>query len=169
MRLTQFALVCALAALPSAAHAVEELTFVGLPWGAEREAVMERLTAHGFSLRSADDRGNLVFLGRVHDQDAIVLAWMARGQLVKVSVRLITPGDQAPRIYQKTRRWLVDSFGEPIVDVDGDGAPAAFWRRARSDAYVKISAELTVDIAYESAAWRAEFERLTRPSSGGRP
>jgi hypothetical protein len=167
MRLTRFALACALVALPSAAGAGEELTFAGLPWGAERALVTERLTAEGFSLRDSDAGGNLVFLGRVHDQAAIVMAWMARGQLVKVSVRLITSGDEAPQVYEKTRQQLVESFGEPVKDAEGNAAPAAFWRRGQSDAYVKISAELTVDISYESAAWRAEFERLTKRTSGG--
>lgn len=166
MRLTRLAVVCALVALPATAHAVEELTFADLPWGAGRDAVTERLTAHGFTLRNADDSGNLVFLGRVHNEEAIVLAWMARGQLVKVSVRLLTSVDEAARVYGKARQWLVESFGRPLREVDGNGTLGAFWRRAQSDAYVKISAQLTVDIDYESAAWRAEFERLMRRSSG---
>jgi hypothetical protein len=166
MRLIRFALVCALVALPSVAHAVEELTFADLPWGAGRDAVTERLTAHGFTFRNSDDNGNLVFLGRVHNEEAIVLAWMARGQLVKVSVRLLTTGDEVARVYGKTRQWLVDSFGKPLREVDASGTLGAFWRRPQSDAYVKISAYLTVDIDYESAAWRAEFERLRRRSSG---
>jgi hypothetical protein len=140
----------------------EELTFADVPWGAEADVVTARLTAVGFSLRTKGDDGNLVFLGNVNDHNAIVLAWMAQGQLVRFSVRLLTAAAEVERVYEDTRRRLEDAHGEPIRDLAPSGTLAAFWRRGENDAFVKVSAEQTVDISYESAAWRAEFERLTK-------
>jgi hypothetical protein len=154
--------VCLLSVLPPGASVpdTEELTFADVPWGAEADVVTARLTAVGFSLRTKGDDGNLVFLGNVNNHNAIILAWMARGQLVRFSVRLLTAAADVESVYEDTRRRLEDVHGEPVRDLASSGTLAAFWRRGPNDAFVKVSAEQTVDISYESAAWRAEFERL---------
>jgi hypothetical protein len=79
---------------------------------------------------------------------------------VRFSVRLLTAAAELESVYEDTRRRLEDAHGEPVRDLAPSGTLAAFWRRGQNDAFVKISAEQTVDISYESAAWRAEFERL---------
>jgi hypothetical protein len=157
-------LVCLLSVLPPGPSVTdtEELRFADVPWGAEAEVVTARLTAVGFSLRTKGDDGNLVFLGNVNDHNAIILAWMASGHLVRFSVRLLTAAADVESVYEDTRRRLEDAHGEPVRDLASSGTLAAFWRRGENDAFVKVSAEQTVDISYESAAWRAEFERLMK-------
>jgi hypothetical protein len=154
---------CLLVAVPAAASPTntDELRFANVPWGAEPEVVTEKLTSVGFSLRTTDEDGNLVFLGQVNERNAIVLAWMAERQLVRFSVRLLTSGSDVHSVYAETRRQLALALGEPVRDL-APHTQAAFWRRGESDAFVQISPEQTVDISYESAAWRAEFERLAK-------
>ena len=101
-----------------------------------------------------------MFLGNVNNHNAIILAWMSRGQLVRFSVRLLTAAADVETVYEDTRRRLEDAHGEPVRDLAPSGRLAAFWRRGENDAFVQVSPEQTVDISYESAAWRAEFERL---------
>jgi hypothetical protein len=156
--------VCLLSALPFGIESpdTEELRFADVPWGADADVVTERLTAVGFALRTTGEDGNLVFLGSINDHNAIVLAWMAQGQLVRFSVRLLTAAAEVDRVYEDTRRRLANAHGEPIRDLAPSGTLAAFWRRGENDAFIQVSPDRTVDISYESAGWRAERERLTK-------
>jgi hypothetical protein len=173
-------LTCAIVAAETNA---DDLTFAGIPWRADRAIVTRSLSAKGFSLGKVDAAGDLVFVGELNDQRALVVAWMAEEGLAKITVRLLTSEEDARKVYADTKRLLRRMHGEPETEVEsyqypfndgqhvgyentairiGKGALAAFWKRGAAELYVKITTELKVDIAYESPFWPSEYERRKR-------
>ena len=178
-------LACALAlvAVPTRARA-QSYTFAGTSWGDNINTTKEHITEAGFEFTELDDDGDLSFDGTVMDYPSRVYAMFTpKKKLVKVSVLIATPDDDAITTYKAMVNTLSKKYGDPLTVVnqvkapykkgqeqealaDGKGTMASLWGTEETGyLVVQVTEKLAVRVAYEGPDWSAESDRRTGNTS----
>ena len=166
-------------------------TFAGTSWGDNIATTKEHITGAGFEFLELDDDGDLSFDGTVMDYPSRVYAMFTpKKRLVKVSVLIATPDDDAISSYKSMVNTLTKKYGDPLTVVnsvkppykkgqeqealaDGKGTMASLWGTEETGyLVVQVTEKLAVRVAYEGPDWSAESDRRTgnsasSPSSSG--
>lgn len=159
----------------SALARAEQPTFADIRWGALQDEVRKQLTSKGFTSGATDKDGDFKFEGQLVGHKAQGLALFSDGKVAKIIVRIITPDNKAIETYRSMKDVLAKKYGKPSSDYeffkkpyyDGDGYEAqairvgkatfsSFWGSALN---LEIHESLTVQLHYESEAWKKESEK----------
>lgn len=193
MKLTRTAALLALAGIVTwaAPAGAQTYTFAGTSWGDNIATTKEHITDAGFEFTEIDDDGDASFDGTVMDYPSRVYAMFnPKKRLVKVSVLIATPDDDAVSTYKSMVSTLVKKYGDPLTVVnnvkppykkgqeqealaDGKGTMASLWGTEETGyLVVQVTEKLAVRVAYEGPDWSAESDRRTgntssSPSSSG--
>jgi hypothetical protein len=185
------ALALALAIIPSAMLAQDNnRTFAGTRWGAGEEDTKAKISAAGFEFTQKDEDGDLNFDGEAMGFGSRVYAMLTPdGKLVKVTVLMATPDEEAistwrTMLVSMTKKYgepahLFETFKAPYKKGDGKaeqaimedkGTLAAFWGdEDEGFMMLEVTDKLAVRVAYESKNWPQESDRRTgNTSSGGK-
>jgi hypothetical protein len=185
------ALALALAIIPSAMLAQDNTrTFAGTRWGGSEDDTKAKIGAAGFEFTQKDEDGDLNFDGEVMGFGSRVYAMLTPdGKLVKVTVLLATPDEEAISTWRTmltsmTKKYgepshLFETFKAPYKKGDGKaeqaiqedkGTMAAFWGdEDEGFMMLEVTDKLAVRVAYESKNWPQESDRRTgNTSSGGK-
>jgi hypothetical protein len=193
MKLARAAALLALFGLSAwaAPASAQSYTFAGTSWGDNMATTKEHITDAGFEFTEIDDDGDASFDGTVMDYPSRVYAMFnPKKRLVKVSVLIATPDDDAITTYKAMVNTLVKKYGDPLTVVnnvkspykkgqeqealaDGKGTMASLWGTEETGyLVVQVTEKLAVRVAYEGPDWSAESDRRTgntssSPSSSG--
>ena len=158
----------------SSASMAESPIFADIQWGTSKEEVRKQLTVKGFSPGALDKDGDFKFKGSLLGYNMQGLALFSDNKVVKIIVRIITPDNKAIDTYRSMKGILTDKYGKPEEDFnffkkpyyEGDGYEeqairlgkatfASFW----PGIMLEINEMLTVQVIYESDAWKAELKK----------
>lgn len=182
----QLAAIVGLMLLPAVARAQapDVPTFADIPWGASAPEVVQAAATAGLRMVAKDTDGDYEFTGTLFDTPAVVFAFMSPSSgLVKIQVRLATPGDAARGKYVEVVDSLALQYGEakgielyksPFQKGDGREAQAvrlgkglllASWGDDEQPGQAALVVRATgpvVGLDYESHDWTAELDRRKR-------
>jgi len=169
---------------PANAQALDAPTFGAIPWGAPAHDVIEAATAAGLQMVAKDADGDYQFEGLLFGSPARVYAFMSPASgLVKVQVRLATPGDEVRRKYAEVVESLARQYGRTEgVELykspffKGDGRESRAVRLGKGLLYstwgddgqpgqaalVVRATKSVVGLDYESYDWSVEVARRTK-------
>jgi hypothetical protein len=180
-------LACALALVsaPTLARA-QAYSFAGTSWGDNIATTKTHITDAGFEFIKLDDDGDLSFDGTVRDFSSRVYAiFTPKQELVKVTVQITTPDDDAISTYKAMVSTLTKKYGDPTGELnqvkppytagqtleaikDGKGTMATLWGSdAKGYMAVEVTQRLNVRVSYESPDWSAESDRRSGTTSSG--
>lgn len=166
----------------------EVYSFAGLQWYSNKATVKSVLAKKGYTFSrvdTSDQFGDLIFEGKVADEEAKVVAiFNNSGSLVKVQVFIYPPKHRFINKYNVVRDSLVKKYGKPKKDSYSYDSPYKFggifqedaiesgkatisssWYGGRAgDQYantVNIAArkDLSIAIDYDNYKWNAEYDR----------
>ncbi|HKO18478.1 MAG TPA: hypothetical protein VJU82_06295 [Acidobacteriaceae bacterium] len=166
-------------------QAKSDYTFAGLVWGASPATTRSTLTAQGLKFIEVDADGDLDFTGTLYGYPAAVFAIMAHERLVRISVTLLTPDQEARAVYADLKTTLTRKYGTPRFDIqrfidpyyDGDGFEeqairldkanyVALWYHGtghvattESALVLSITDKLDIELDYDSTQWPVEEVR----------
>ena len=183
------ALALAFAIIPSTMMAQDNnRTFASTRWGAGEDDTKAKVTAAGFEFTQKDEDGDLNFDGEVMSYASRVYAMLTPGgELVKVTVLMATPDEEAISTWRTMLSTLTKKYGEPAhlfetfkapykkgdgkteeAIQEGKGTMAAFWGDEEEGfMMLEVTDKLAVRVAYESKNWPQESDRRTGKSTSG--
>lgn len=186
MKLARAAALFTLVGLVSwaAPAGAQSYTFAGTSWNDNIATTKEHITDAGFEFTEIDDDGDATFDGTVMDYPSRVYAMFnPKKRLVKVSVLIATPDDDAITTYKAMVNTLTKKYGDPLTVVnnvkppykkgqeqealaDGKGTMASLWGTEETGyLVVQVTEKLAVRVAYEGPDWSAESDRRTGNTS----
>jgi len=143
----------------------EPYRFAEIKWGTPINEVTAQLASRGFAFSEQDEEGDQVFSGSLEGRQALVIAMLARGALVKFIV-VLPAKDQTDAVFAETVQRLTRQFGPPLKPADGGtvARPVVTWGPhpdTLGDTRLWVTVTDAGDVAthYESGQWPDEAQR----------
>ncbi len=147
------------------APSAEPYRFADIRWGTPINEVTAQLASRGFTFSEQDEEGDHVFSGSLDGQQALVIAMLARGALVKFIV-VLPAKDRTDAVFAETVQRLTTQFGPPLKPADGGAVarPVVTWGPhpdTLGDTRLWVTVTDAGDVAthYESGQWPDEAQR----------